>query len=101
MGMIDRYLLLSYPRYHDKNLKFIINILLENDYLPEFIFEMINSRLKILFHKQFKALNNTTNSSPKQERTSWFVLPYIKLSRITLGVSLLSIMIIIINLNMK
>ena len=36
MGMVDRYLLLSHPRYYDKNLKFTINILLENDYPPEF-----------------------------------------------------------------
>ena len=77
MEMVNRYLLLSHSRYHNKNFKFIINTLLENDYFPEFIFKTINSRLKTLFHKQSKALNNTTNSSPKQ-RTSWFVLSYIK-----------------------
>jgi len=48
MGMIDRCLSYSIS---DKNLKFIINTLLENNYSPDFIFETINLSLKTLFHK--------------------------------------------------
>jgi len=71
--MIDRCFSLSHPRYHDKNLKFIINTLLENNHPPDFIFEMIYLRLKALFQNNMtnsKIQNNMTNSPPKQERTS-------------------------------
>lgn len=78
MGMIDRCVLLSHPRHHDKNFKFIINTLMQNDYPPEFIFETINLRLKMLFNKQSQAIDNASNSLPGHERPSWFILPYIE-----------------------
>ena len=38
--------MLSNPKFHLDNLYFIIKVLLENDYLLNFIFENINNRLK-------------------------------------------------------
>ncbi|KYQ53305.1 hypothetical protein ALC60_07594, partial [Trachymyrmex zeteki] len=49
MGMTDRAILLSNPKYHKKNIQFIINTLLKNDYSVDFIFKTINIRLKYLF----------------------------------------------------
>jgi len=43
--MVDRAFLLSHPKYHTKNLNFIIEIFLGNDYPLNFIFETIYSRL--------------------------------------------------------
>jgi hypothetical protein len=50
MGMVDRAFLLSDLKFHKKNIEFIVDTLLTNDY-PAFIFETINSRLKSLIHK--------------------------------------------------
>jgi len=55
MSMIDRALLLSHPRYHNKNINFIINTFLQNDYPLQFIFNTINLRLKTIINKR----NNT------------------------------------------
>jgi len=44
--MADRALLLSQSRFYEKNLHFVINTLLNNDYHLNFIFNTINERLK-------------------------------------------------------
>jgi len=46
IGMIDRALLLSHPRYYEENLCQVIETLLYNDYLLKFIFEIVHKRLK-------------------------------------------------------
>jgi len=48
--MMDRAFLLSHPRFHQKNLNFIIETFLSNDYPLQFIFDTIHKRLKILFN---------------------------------------------------
>lgn len=49
IGLVDRAFLLSHPRCHQNNLKFIINILLDNNYPLDFIFMTLQDRLKYLF----------------------------------------------------
>lgn len=44
-GFTDRPLLLSHPKFHENNFKYIINVLLDNGYPLSFIFNMINKRL--------------------------------------------------------
>jgi len=73
--MTDRAFLLSHPKYHEKNLKFIIETFISNNYPLQFIFNVIHMRLKSLLNKQTKKqITNNTN----EEKKSWFVIPYIK-----------------------
>jgi len=51
MGMVDRVFLLSESKFHEKNVTFIINTLLNNDYPLNFIFNTINNRLKSFIKK--------------------------------------------------
>ncbi|RLU25989.1 hypothetical protein DMN91_002152 [Ooceraea biroi] len=43
-GLVDKVVQLSDPQYHEKNLKFVINCLLDNGYLVQFIFSNITRR---------------------------------------------------------
>jgi len=47
-SLINRAFLLSHPRFHQKNIKFIIGLLLDNGYPLNLIFEKINDRIKII-----------------------------------------------------
>jgi len=69
MGMVDRSFFLSHPKFHHENLKYIITLLLENDYPLKFIFNTINTRIKylILHHKQ----QRIGKSQRKQQKTSY------------------------------
>ncbi|KYN15050.1 hypothetical protein ALC57_12739 [Trachymyrmex cornetzi] len=63
IGMIDRAFLLSYPKFHNKNIVFIIKTLLNNDYPLDFIFDNINARLKSLcYYKQTLKQNSDKNT---------------------------------------
>jgi len=66
ISMIDRVFLLSHPRFHEKNLKFIIKTFI-NNYPLQFIFDIIHMRLKSLFNKRTKK-QITDNSN--EERTN-------------------------------
>jgi len=54
MSMTDRAFLLSHPRFHQKNLLFIMETFLNNGYPLQFIFDTISTRLKLLFKKRTK-----------------------------------------------
>jgi len=71
IGMVDRALLLSHPRFQQKNLIFIINVLLNNDYPIKFIFDTINTRLRYMTHY---TRNKTANTQINQK---WFTIPYL------------------------
>lgn len=58
-GMVNKVLLLSHPKFHQKNLKRIINILQDNDYPLNFIFDTMNSRFKALLNKWIYKQSNT------------------------------------------
>jgi len=75
MGMVDRSFCLSHPRFHRENLKYIITLLLENDYPLKFIFNTINTRIKYLIshHKQQRIGKN-----PKENNKKWLTIPFIQ-----------------------
>ena len=75
MCLVYRAFLLSYPKYHKKNLEFIVNILLENDYPLDFIFKIIQERLRCLFVGRSK--KQLLNTSEEVEKISWFTIPYV------------------------
>jgi len=67
MSMVDRAFLLSHPKFHQKNLKFIIETFLNNNYPLKFIFDTIHERLKILFRQRSKKqiVNNSNDEIKK------------------------------------
>jgi len=75
MSMIDRAFLLSHPRYCMKNLNFIINTFLLNDFPLDFIFNTINLRLKTLFNKRTNMPANNVNNN-NIEKINWFTISY-------------------------
>ena len=76
MGMVDRAFLLSHPQYHQKNLSFIIETLLNNDYPLDFIFETVNVRLRSLCHKK-TLKQNTSDLDETPKKTIWYTIPYV------------------------
>jgi len=51
MGLVDRAFLLSHSEFYQKNLEFIIGILLNNDYPLNFIFKIMTDIIKSLINK--------------------------------------------------
>jgi len=72
IGMVDRLFFLSQSRFHEKNLKFIIRILLENNYPIKFIFNTINRRIKYLLTRQFQRINSAA------ENKVFFTIPFLQ-----------------------
>jgi len=81
IGLTDRAFRLSHPRFHQKNLEFIVNTLLTNGYPLSFIFSTIQARLKTLISS--KLTNNDTTKSTfisneiNNSNTSYFNIPYV------------------------
>jgi len=65
ISMIDRAFLLSHPKYQEKNLEFIIETFINNDYPLKFIFDTINMRLKSIFKKRTKKLAEEGSNNKK------------------------------------
>ncbi|KYN14005.1 hypothetical protein ALC57_13796 [Trachymyrmex cornetzi] len=79
MGLVDRAFLLSVPKFHKKNLIFVIETLLCNDYPLDIIFNTINDRLKSLVNKKTANQQNTdTIMNNVEEIKTWFIIPYIR-----------------------
>ncbi|KYN38516.1 hypothetical protein ALC56_07093 [Trachymyrmex septentrionalis] len=76
-SLVDRAFLLSDNIFHTKNLTFIINILLLNDYPLDFIFDFINQRIKNLIEKKHNVHNVVIDSDVTKESTSWLTVPFI------------------------
>jgi len=77
-SLVDHAIKLSHPTFHEKNLGICINLLLDNGYPLNLIFNKINSRLKKLFvHRTVTIPNviNTDNNSNNEKRI--IVLPYV------------------------
>lgn len=75
MGAVDRIILLSHPRFHEKNLTNTIHTFLNNGSL-HFIFSTIhNNRLNYHIHR-----NNIIQSSNKKGKVTpkCFIIPYAK-----------------------
>jgi hypothetical protein len=76
---VDRAILLSHPKYQQKNLEFCIEVLQNNGYSLELIFKKIQLRLKKLFNMKI----NKNNEVLRDENTEitekkLMVMPYIR-----------------------
>jgi len=76
-GLVDRTILLSHPTFQEKNLKAIINTLLENCFPLPFIFATINTRIKTLANRTNRDTKNT-KILPQINEKKFFTIPYIK-----------------------
>jgi len=74
-GLVDRAFLLSHPEFHQKNLDFVVRVLLENDYPLNLIFNKMSSRIKYLVHDKSSSKNNVDLTN--ENRKIWFTVPYI------------------------
>jgi len=73
IGLTDKILKLTHPKYYSKNFTETINLLRRNGYPSEFIFHTINNRIKNCTFKK----TNTTDTSNK-ERKKFFTVPFVK-----------------------
>ncbi|KYN29879.1 hypothetical protein ALC57_00670, partial [Trachymyrmex cornetzi] len=80
-SLVDRAFLLSDFTLHKKNLTFIINILLDNDYTLTFIFNTVNQRIKNLLKTKNKCVlhEDLVNNARTNESASWLTVPFIPL----------------------
>jgi len=80
-SLVDRAVLLSHPTFHRKNLK-LVDLLLDNGFPLNIIFNKINIRLKKLFNSKLKYHNNTQEPvklpSEHTEERKCMSIPYIK-----------------------
>jgi len=76
-GLVDHVIKLSHPSFYEKNLKFCINILLDNGYPLDFIFNKINLRLKKLFVQRTVNATDLIDGNSINER-KFLVLPYVQ-----------------------
>jgi len=65
--------LLSHPMVHEKNLKEIINTLLENCFPLPFIFTTINTRIKTLANRTVRDIENTNCLLQINERNFFLI----------------------------
>ncbi|XP_071579044.1 uncharacterized protein [Temnothorax nylanderi] len=73
-SLVDRGIMLSHPSFYNKNLNFVIKVLLGNGYPIDLIFLHINKRLRKL---QSIKHNNTSDDSENAEKKSFIVIPYL------------------------
>jgi len=74
--LVDKILFLSHPKFHEKNLKKTIELLLENCFPFFFIFCIINKRIKHIAYS-----NNKFNKDDKEQKQvaekEYFTIPYV------------------------
>lgn len=73
-SFVDRAILLSHPRFHKKNLEFIIDMLMDNGFPLDFIFKQINYRLRNIPKINLRTAETETSGT---QRKKFMVLPYI------------------------
>jgi len=73
MSVVDKMILLSHTKFHEDNLRFIVNTFLENDYPVKFIFDTINFRLRFLLKRKLlrQADPDIINN---EKKTTWFTI---------------------------
>ncbi|KYN27931.1 hypothetical protein ALC57_02677, partial [Trachymyrmex cornetzi] len=76
-SLVDRAFLLSDVCFHNKNLRFIIETLLNNDYPMAFIFNTVNQRIKHLINNKINALKNNSDNVEESATYTWLTVPYI------------------------
>jgi len=82
-NLIDRAVLLSHPRYHQKNIELCIKLLLNNGYPLDLVFEKINKRIKTIFlSKVHSDMNNGGSknnvNTDLETKKHYFVIPYVR-----------------------
>jgi len=78
-GMVDKTILLSHPRFHQKNLIEFIKVLLNNDYPLPFIFNTTRSRITLHSKKDFLTIFKNTDYNHVLDHASdkeYFTIPY-------------------------
>jgi len=76
-GLVDHAINLSHPSFYEKNLRNCIEILLDNGYPLDLIFDKINLRLKKLFvHRKNDAIDPMVADSNVEKKI--IVLPYVQ-----------------------
>ena len=76
-SLVDRAFLLSDFRFYSKNLTFLINILLDNDYPLTFIFDTVNQRIKNLIKNRHSIHKDLVDNVGTKESASWLTIPFI------------------------
>jgi len=76
--MLDRIFLLSHPKFHERNLNFIIETFINNNYPLQFIFNIIQTRLKSLFTNNKRTKKQVTDIPEEERINGWFLIPYIQ-----------------------
>lgn len=77
INLVDRTFLFSNSEYDTKNLTLIIEILLQNDCLLNFIFNTINNRVKSVLRRETVSYNNSKDKDESTLTHSWFTVPFI------------------------
>ncbi|KYN35068.1 hypothetical protein ALC56_10601 [Trachymyrmex septentrionalis] len=77
LSLVDRAFFLSDFRFHTRNLTFIINILLNNDYPLSFIFDTVNQRIKSLIRNRHTTHRVVADNDRENESVSWLTVPFI------------------------
>src|SRR5436190_12795753 len=72
IGLIDRVFHLSNPAFHVKNFELIINILLDNSYPIDFIFQTLRERIKKLINA-----SNSEQPNDMQNTSVFFTVPFV------------------------
>lgn len=75
--LVDRAFLLSDPMFHQKNLKLIIGILINNGSPQHFIFNTINKRIDTLIHKH-SPINVDELTPIERQPKRFFTIPYVR-----------------------
>jgi len=76
-SLVDRAFLLSDFRFYSKNLTFLINILLDNDYPLTFIFDTVNQRIKNLIKNRHSIYKDLVDNVSTKELASWLTVSFI------------------------
>jgi len=76
-GLTDRALLLSHPKFQEKNLMHAINTLLNYCFPLSFIFATINTRIKMLTNRVVNESNNNNQLSQIKQKI-FFIIPYVR-----------------------
>src|SRR5580765_4877079 len=78
-SLIDRAMLLSHPKYQEKNITLVINTLIENGYPLDFIFKYTHVRIKKLIATKLKFNHGAVVGRDEKEKSNRFIaVPYIK-----------------------
>jgi len=75
-GLIDRVLFLSHPVFQQKNMEYVIKVLLDNAYPLELIFATINHRIKNTAKRNNQS--HQTERIENETQKKLLVLPYVK-----------------------